>query len=608
MKAKKADGVEFNYINMVICALLTMLSVLGIAYYEWIGARGCGVSEDIFSFFLAGVYYVLWKYNAQRIDIKKLFFVGMFSVLFGFSTLYGKILDRNLSSPIGIVFPTILLSITVFCIVYYLTEQWTKIEFFLKTIQIENIEKKVMAAVICSWGLVYLAAFPGIYSCDANYWYYEFDNPDVAVSAQWSPIYSGAFYLFVKSGLVLLGSYEAGLAVFSLLQMVFVLAVVYQLVKYINHRLGNGACILTGVFFSIITPHAIIAIQTIQDAPFMACFAMLVLHITQMVESPNAYWENKRNILFFAMWGIAVSVLRNNGYVCLLLIIPFILLYDKSLRKRLIGAMAVIIVVVSFYKGPIMDGFGILKEPFIRESMTIPSQQFARVLTVSPGKLSEEQKRSLLTYYTQDVFVYYNDNESISDHIKSGLNVEALQESPTDFLNLYFSVFRKAPKEYFDAAFLQDLGLLFVDKTYPDPRMWHPYIDYASYHFEPDSEWISINRMSLFPLLDRLLGVLFGYTTNGYGGDVTTIFSLIPVFGIICKVSLYFWIIVFMLLFSIFRKSGSALFVLAPVLGYTLTVVLSPVIMYRYYAPIIFSMPIILCAFKTALDKDAVVS
>lgn len=77
---------------------------------------------------------------------------------------------------------------------------------------------------------------------------------------------------------------------------------------------------------------------------------------------------------------------------------------------------------------------------------------------------------------------------------------------------------------------------------------------------------------SLLPPLDRLLLLLFRNADHSYGGDVSSYFNAIPVIGPICRASL-------VLLFT------------------WLSLFFGPVIVYRYYAPVIFSMPVIISVF-----------
>ena len=69
-------------------------------------------------------------------------------------------------------------------------------------------------------------------------------------------------------------------------------------------------------------------------------------------------------------------------------------------------------------------------------------------------------------------------------------------------------------------------------------------------------------------------------------------FSDIPIWNLICKAGTYTWVLVFMLVHLLLHRKYKVLIPLGYVIGIFLTVVLSPVIMYRYVALIIFSAPL----------------
>ena len=87
---------------------------------------------------------------------------------------------------------------------------------------------------------------------------------------------------------------------------------------------------------------------------------------------------------------------------------------------------------------------------------------------------------------------------------------------------------------------------------------------------------------------------MYGYTPSGYGGEVVTLFDDVPVVGVACRASTYFWILLYLVAVGIISKKKEYFVSLGLMLGYTFTILIGPVVMYRYYAPIIFSMPILI--------------
>ena len=126
-------------------------------------------------------------------------------------------------------------------------------------------------------------------------------------------------------------------------------------------------------------------------------------------------------------------------------------------------------------------------------------------------------------------------------------------------------------------------------------------------YYQPITLYI-LRKTYLFPIYESFLETLFGKgeSYNGYGGNLDMIFDDIPVFGNLCRIGTYTWILAFALFYEVYKKWNTFLMTLGLELGLWLTVFLSPVIMYRYCAPIIFSTPLyILLLFNYHKNMDA---
>lgn len=450
--------------------------------------------------------------------------------------------------------------------------------------------------IVAAWILTYLAAFPGIYAIDAPTWYLEFSNPNMPVSSQWSPVYSGLFYLFVSTGKRITGSYGAGLAIFIAVQMSFILLVIKAILRYMGVRFGNKGLILTMLFYVLIPAHAILSASTAQGAVGMSCVAMIMIHLSRMLESPKEYWNSKKNAILFSVWIVVACMFRNNIYYAVIVLLPFILLYKKNYKRKLFVAVVVALVIAGLYKGPVLDAFGVQKGTAIREMLSLPLQQIACAYEDYHEALSDSQKEMIQKYIPEDALLYYDEQSGISDTVKINFNINGFKKNPREFIKLYYSIWKTAPVAYIKAAYLQNLGLFYIDKSYPDYRIWHPYLNYTSYVVKAPG-YINIPKKSLLPAYDKLLSVLFDYDIPQRGwGDVPMFFSVVPILSTLCRASSYFWCVFFLTIYGIYRKNRSLIFILGLPIGLTLTVLLAPLVCYRYLAPVIFSMPIIIGA------------
>lgn len=585
--------VQNKMIKVGIVLLLSAIS--SIAMFSYLDR-----TSSFFILFIWATFFYIWilclKSGSKRFYICN----GAFSFLFALCTVTGKELEYNLQSHRIDAF---LLILGLFCAFFPITSIISKNLDDFKAAGAHNKRiRQICFLFIClSWLAGYLAVFPGIYTNDAPYWYRDFDDSVRSVSSKWSPLYAGLFYIFVHTGKVFLNNYECGLALFIAIQSIFILYGIYRILKFIQNRMGNIACFLTALFWGLVPIHMLMAMQTAQGAPFMVCFAMIIIHLYRMVTERDEYWKNYKNCGAFIIWSIGACVLRNNAYYVFVLFLICISFYYKELRKELLFAIATVIIIVTAYNGPILDIAGVSKGTSLQESLSMPLQQMACAYVQYPHKLTREQKIRLEEYVPPKVLKQYSRDSGISDVQKGNLNLKLVRQDFRRFISLYIDIGKNAPVAYLKAAYMQNLGMLYIDKRYQDTRIWHNLIEYISYDMR-NPVYIKIERASLFPLYDKYLGKLFGEKINkntrytGYAGDTKSAFSSVPILSVFCRVSTYFWCFVYFLFFAANKKYKEGFLYLSFVTIFTLSILFGPVILYRYYAPVIFSFPVIIAA------------
>lgn len=557
-------------------------------------------SNSIIALLLCVAFFCVWK-HFPFLETKRFYiYNGIFTFLFALSMAIGRKLDFDLPIRGGNLF---LSTLGLFCAFYPVVAILTKKleDYKAEGTEHNRFRQKCFLFIALSWLAGYLAVFPGIYTNDAPYWYRDFDDPARSVSSKWSPVYAGLFYAFVHTGKVLFHNYECGLALFTAMQSVFILVWIRKILIFIQSRMGNTACILTTLFFVLVPTHLLMAMQTAQGAPFMVCFAMVMIHLHRMVVERDEYWQNYKNYVAFIIWSIGACLLRNNAYYVFVLFLICVPLYHKEYRKKLLFTIATVIAVTTIYNGPILDIAGVSKGTSLQESLSMPLQQMACVYVQYPHKLTWEQKKQLEQYVPPKALKQYSNDASISDVQKGNLNLELVRQDFSQFISLYINIGINAPIAYLKAAYMQNLGMFYIDKRYQDTRIWHNLIDYISYDMR-NPVYIKIERTSWFPLYDKYLGKLFGKKVNkntlytGGASETEVDFSSIPVLSIFCRVSTYFWCLVYFLIFAAYKKYKEDFLYLSFAALFTLSVIFGPVILYRYYAPVIFAFPVIIAA------------
>lgn len=448
-------------------------------------------------------------------------------------------------------------------------------------------------------GGAFLALFPGVYGVDAQTWYYEFSHPEIPISSQWSPVYCGLWYAFVRFGEVFLNSNILGFGLFTAVQMGITLYAIWRFLKFTADRMNEKFVIGVTVFFMMPT-HAIMALTSAQDALFSVCFGMAVLYLLEYILDEDNFWKNKKKLLKLVLWLLLMCMIRNNGLYALLVMLVILAFIKKT--RRLLLPLTAVVVLVFLYQNPVYDMMGIEKGTAIREMLSLPLQQMAYLYNNSES-LTEEQRNEMQLYVSKEGWQAYE--PCISDQVKSRLNVEAVKNHKLDFLKLYVKCFLADPKGYLQAAGLQTFSLWYPYKAWPDPRPWHPYLNVQSYNTTEVYDGFSISRKSLCPPYELILRMLFGYggAGYGYGGDLEMSFTRIPVLNELCQAGTYTWILVFEFFYAIYKRKKGLFVILGIELGLWLTVFLSPVIMYRYCAPLIFTAPLYIMALLLVKDR-----
>lgn len=595
-----------------LIVVLSLIGALGILLFGTNGFSTFSVVVLVSSFVALPIFVRMYKQVIPVLADKRLTgFAGWFSLLFALFLVAGAVLDgpSNLASPL-FALSVISLSFSTFpCAAFIMAFAGTAAHAS-KPRLLNRVFALCFVTVVICWLLGWLAAFPGAYVQDAPFWYLEFDDPSIGISSQWSPVYAGLFYTFTSCANDFLGWRGYGLAVFTALQMLLLLYSAFKVMRFTGNECGDVACILVALFYTLVPTHMIMAVSTLQGAPYMACIAMVTLHFARMALYGDVYWANIRNPLACVGWCVLGGIVRNNMLFALLAVCILLPLF-KSWRKQIGAILVASVIGISLYSGPVLDATGVVKGSSTREMASLPLQQLAYVYNYCPDKLNQEQRDKLLSFVTKDGLESYRTFPSISDALKASFDVKSFKANRLRFCSLYLEVGMRAPLEYLKAFYLQDLGLLYLGKAYPDPRIWHHYLNYAGYGQEItmlNQGYIVIERHSLFPAYDELLKDLFGHDPSGIDnseGD-SPAFSSIPLFASACRVSTYFWILVFLSFFGFFRKWRIEFLPLGLLLGVSATVLLAPLILYRYYAAVVFSIPVLLVmVFRTHRKTDS---
>lgn len=518
-----------------------------------------------------------------KLDTSDYIHSGILSFLFtGFTfayTCYDMVtgLENNLFCAI----------VWIFCIlglifIYFHTAQWIMITVSPIRLDVTLYPNKLLpyiafiACIVC-WLPSFLYEYPGVMTPDGLSQYaqavgiYELSNHH-------SIIYTYLIRLFNTIGTALFNDVHAGIACFTVAQMIFMAFVAGYVVRTLQKaRLHNAVCIVTILFYALMPYIGMFSVNILKDTLFagnMSLFAASMLRL--LIKSERISITKSEifcEVIPYIISAFMICLLRGNCWYAFLVSLPFILVAFREKLKLIIPVNVIILVLVLFIKYPYMTIYEIQQPDFV-ESISIPVQQISRVI-VAGQELTPEQYEKLSNYI--DISQISNEYQSdVSDNIKNLIRRtgnEYLEEHKMDFLLLWLEIGLDHPQAYFDA---------YVDQTH---GYWYPdvycEVGLADGIFDNDMG-ISWNPVIKGNAVVKFREILFKLQT------------LIPLYGLLWSMGFVFWMLLIVIALCFRNYKADNIVVALPVLFMILTLfIATPVAWeFRYAYALFFGLPI----------------
>lgn len=584
MKNKKYIA---SNLKNIIPFILSFISTLGINGLITITSEQ--FTNNSFVYF---IFFALFLFTFSKIKILKkgyTIFSIIFSVFLSLVLIIGSQLEfySEIIWSFATLIKIIALSVSIFPLNYLLLKYVDK----FKIQKSDNINYKkifvITFLIILFFNfLVFLALYPGEYGYDAGFQIMEILEKDVQITSHFSLLFSFILAKVVNLGKVLFGSYQVGFGIYCFLQMTFLSYVATKITVFCVKRIPNKIIYFINVlFFSFFPLYTLMSISAAQDSVFAGLFCLIILNVIELIENKD-YWKNKLKPISLGILIFLLCLIRNNGFYCILISIPFIFLACKNKKVVVLLIFIIPLFAYKIYSGPVFNILGVTKTDTFREMLSIPSQQFARVYNYNLKVFSKEELKQLKKFYPQiDDFKYYTYRQSIADPTKSVLNNKYVKSNLKDYISLWTSNGVKDPENYVEAFLLNSLGFWYPNKNYNDDRMYHPYIEIEMMDAAKwNPRYVQIKRESKFPIYEKILNITIGKNA----------WKRIPIISTIFTTGTYFIIFIFLFLLTILRRNFKYMLPISIILGLYATLFLSPVALFRYCFPIIMVSPLMI--------------
>lgn len=585
--------------NLIISAIISLFCVYGLSKQYVTGEAALIGSNSMFAFLLWILFSYMFYFLNLNLSARELlasFPVAMILALcqrigaeFSSTNTFNV---HNRDFYITILSMTILFSALLIFVFRYLRNIIKKIHESKIGLWSERVFGSkfsyylIFCGLLVCWIPAFLAVYPGIYSYDAGPQVWQIFGGQ-GLSAHHPLVHTllldGCFYL----GHYITGNYNTGLLIYTLVQSIFMAACFsYAINKMKILNVDPIIQTISFLFFAFSPINQIWVMTTTKDVIFAGFILVLLVDTVECVVKKEEFFSLKINLIKYCIVAMFMCLFRNQGIYVLILLFPFMMFIMKGERKKTLLMFLVPILITKIFTGPISTSLGV-QSANPREALSVPIQQLARVITLSPDTITEEEKNTVYQYIPKSYIDTYN--PITSDTVKEGFNQELFKDDSKSFFKVWLSVGLRNKKIYIDSFLYGSYGYFYMDES----PYWIQFILFDGAWLQPDQNILNIERSSKFPKYEEYLRRV----------SVDLIQDKIPVVSTVLNEAFPFWVLMVTVSVLLYRKQYSRIVPLFLVAGFWGTTLLGPLIAIRYAYPIIVCVPTMLAMMCWENDK-----
>lgn len=585
--------------------ILSLLGNVGCFYILSLGHSGTFFNSIVCKIFLALVITAALFITVKDFDkikekkalFKRIGYSFVFSALLASSYVMGYQLKVNEMTSLGVKGKLfiILISCCLGIALLPLSNLWFRLmDRVKKSREKESLQisrKTSLKLFFISFGIifvcwipVFLAYYPAIMS-------YDFHRQSQEAYRGWMwftshhPLAHTALIRFFFTIGEAIGSYQIAMALFSILQMLILSSVFAYSCTMITRLTGKKwpfwACT---AMFGLLPIHPVMALSMTKDILFTVFVLLFVILILEYRISKT---KKMRIFLYISLiiTGMLVIIFRNNAIYALVLFTVFYVLISKKQRLAILILCVACIAGGSFAKTAMLKSMNAIEGSKI-EMYSVFLQQMCRCGKYHELYLTEDQYNILSYYIPQEYWAGYN--PPIADSLKSVIAVSTFdywKEDIPQMLIDWATLGLAYPNDYIDAFLVQTQGYWFIDD------MTHAEVlgygeDTAlgllyTFNASVSDVFEGIESHSYFPWLLSVYNKIVNGNSYQYW----------PILSLLFKPAFYTWCLILCMMSAFYLKEKNKLVVYLFPFIYFLTLLLGPVVNFRYIYPIAVTIP-----------------
>lgn len=474
--------------------------------------------------------------------------------------------------------------------------------------------------IFLCWLPVFLAYYPSVFAYDAEGQLYQVIAHDYSTHHPLlHTLFLGAFF---KLGGLLPGSYSAGMAMHSVVQMLLMATVFGYTIAYL-YRQGASVFLrnIMLLFYALFPTNSILALSTTKDVLFSALVLLYTLSLHRLVtklgraetnddknglqnglqsglRAVNEDGEATGNWLLYMLWSVLLLLFRNNAVYAFVLTAPCLTFGLYRMRDVKPGVwkrylVCTLAVLVLFGVGNVsLKAVTGARNGSPREMLSIPLQQMARTRVKAEETLSPAMRQEVEKYLPSEwVFAAYN--PYLADPVK---NRAVIHDNPAGLIKTWIKLGVAHPQIYIDAFLHNSIGYWFIEDC-THAQIYGIGTESGFGYLSTDNRTMPAGcEIIEHSYLPGLRGLMERIVSDN-------VYQNVPVVRIIFAPALYWWMLCMYMAVIIYRRKYKMLIPVMFLAAYYMTLLLSPTVLIRYMYPYVVTIPAICCCLKSDLDE-----
>ncbi len=396
---------------------------------------------------------------------------------------------------------------------------------------------------------------------------------------------------FIQGGSNFFSSYNAGIFMYALLQLVFMLVAVAYLISFLI-EIGvseKWVCLVLFYYFCSykIQNYMFLVNKDVIFSAFVLIFIVSMIRIFLT--------GKRRYYLLFGISVLGIILFRNDGRYMLIVSFIIIGILNQQFRKRLLACAVLVSLFSVVYSNIVLPAFHIMPGS-TREMLSVPFQQTARYLRESSTPVTQKEKDAIAAVLDYDIIIEKY-NPELADPVKATFNEMADSDELKEYFKVYLSLFFKHPSHYIQAT-MNNYNCYY----YPSSRLFH-YTYTGSRKAMDDA-----NKKCEVLGMDFAHPKILDKYRNKYEAVMEGIARL-PVIATLISPATYSWCLILVVFYCIKSKNKKAMAVTVPLCVQLLICMVGPTngLNFRYIFSIALCMPVVIILCLYFIKKKKVI-